>query len=109
MKKSIYSILVALLLINMSCSSQKKSIGENISVDYQIQSSYILIPVEEKAPGIKMLVETANPSNVVAEVIILNSPGRTFMGDDYSVSSRVSEAYAKAGKEFAKQIKKSNK
>ena len=62
MKKSIYSILVALLLINMSCSSQKKSIGENISVDYQIQSSYILIPVEEKAPGIKMLVETANPT-----------------------------------------------
>jgi len=62
MKKSFSSILLALLLINMSCSSQSKSSGENLSVDYQIQSSYILIPVEEKAPEIKIRVST-NPTN----------------------------------------------
>ena len=63
MKKSISTILIALLLISISCTSQKKSIGENITVDYQIQSSYLLIPVEEKAPEIKMSVSTSNPTN----------------------------------------------
>ncbi|MDD4993210.1 MAG: GH32 C-terminal domain-containing protein [Paludibacter sp.] len=62
MKKTISSILLALLLINMSCSSQSKSSGENLSVDYQIQSSYILIPVEENAPEIKIKVSTSNPT-----------------------------------------------
>ena len=60
MKKSIFSILIALLLINSSCISQKKSAGENISVDYQIQSSYLLIPVEEKAPEVKIKVSAPN-------------------------------------------------
>ncbi len=62
MKKSIISILIALLLINISCNSQKESSGENLSVDYQIQSSYILIPVEENAAEIKISVEASNPS-----------------------------------------------
>jgi len=60
MKKTIFSILIALLLINISCNTQKKLSGENISVDYQIESSYILIPVEEKAPEVKISVSAAN-------------------------------------------------
>ena len=44
----------------MGCSSQRKSSDENLSVDYQIQSSYLLIPVEEKAPEIKISVSTSN-------------------------------------------------
>jgi len=62
MKKSIISILIALLLINISCNSQKESSGENLSVEYQIQSSYILIPVEESAAELKISVEASNPS-----------------------------------------------
>lgn len=58
MKKSIFSILVALLLISISCTSQKKSSGDNIAVDYQIQSSYILLPIEEKSPEVKIQLRT---------------------------------------------------
>jgi len=60
MKKSIISILIALLLLNMSCTSQKKSSDKNLSVDYQIKSSYILIPVEENSPEIKINVLVSN-------------------------------------------------
>ena len=66
MKKTIPSILLALLLISISCSSQKKSTGENTSVDYQIQSSYILIPVEEKAPEVKIQVITTGQNELPA-------------------------------------------
>ena len=61
MKKSISSTLIALILISISCTSQKKSSGENLSVDYQIQSSYILIPIEEKAPEVKINIAATNP------------------------------------------------
>ena len=60
MKKSITSILIALLLVSISCTSQKKSTGEKITVDYQIQSTYLLIPVEENAPEIKINVSASN-------------------------------------------------
>jgi fructan beta-fructosidase len=56
MKKSISTFLIALLLISISCTSQKKSSGENLSVNYQIQSSYILIPIEEKAAEVRTTV-----------------------------------------------------
>ena len=62
MKKSISSILAALILISISCTSQKKTSGENLSVDYQIQSSYILIPIEEKAPEVKINIAATNPT-----------------------------------------------
>ena len=66
MKKSITSILIALLLISISCTSQKNSSGKNLSVDYKIQSSYLLIPVEEKAPEIKISVSASNPTHQYA-------------------------------------------
>ena len=62
MKKSISSILAALILISISCTSQKKTSGENLSVDYQIQSYYILIPIEEKAPEVKINIAATNPT-----------------------------------------------
>ena len=66
MKRSITSILIALLLISISCTSQKNSSGKNLSVDYKIQSSYLLIPVEEKAPEIKISVLASNPTHQYA-------------------------------------------
>ena len=65
MKKSIISILIALLLINISCNTQKKSSGKNISVDYQIESSFILIPVEETAPEVKINVSAPDSTTEV--------------------------------------------
>jgi fructan beta-fructosidase len=64
MKKAIPSILLALLLISISCNSQKKSTGDNLTVDYQIQSSYILIPVEENAPEVKIQIITSGQNEV---------------------------------------------
>ena len=55
------------------------------------------------------LVKTDEPDKTIAEIVITNSPGRTVSGYDYDVASRVSESYAKAGKECGKIIKKNNK
>ncbi|MCQ2208476.1 MAG: hypothetical protein MJZ02_09700 [Paludibacteraceae bacterium] len=52
------------------------------------------------------IVKKSDPSQVVAEITVLHSPGRTAMGYDYSVASRVTEAYAKAGKEVGRKINK---
>ena len=60
MKNSFSSILLAPLLTNVSCNSQKRSTGDQITVNYQIQSSYIVIPVEENAPEIKINVSASN-------------------------------------------------
>lgn len=56
-----------------------------------------------------MVVKASDPEKVLAEVTVQNSPGRTVMGYDFDVASRVSEAYAKAGKEVAKVVKKATK
>lgn len=64
MKKLIYFIITALLFI--SCTFQKNSSGKNLSVDYKIESSYLLIPIEEKAPEIKISVSASNPTHQYA-------------------------------------------
>lgn len=50
------------------------------------------------------IVETANRSNVIAELTVDNAPGRDAMGVDFDTSWRISEAYAKAGKSLSKYI-----
>ncbi len=51
------------------------------------------------------IVETADKSKVVAKATIDNSPGKSVWGNDYDTGERISEAYAKAGKELAKKVK----
>ncbi|MEO9257411.1 MAG: hypothetical protein ABI207_03455 [Crocinitomicaceae bacterium] len=51
-------------------------------------------------------VETANPSNVVAEVTITGSTGQTFGGFDFETGVRLGESYALAGKSLGKFVKK---
>jgi fructan beta-fructosidase len=60
MKKSNIFIFIALLLMNISCKSQDKSADKHLVVDYQVESSYLLIPVEEKAPEIKISLAVAD-------------------------------------------------
>jgi len=59
-----------------------------------------------KISGDATIVETADHSKVIAVVSIDKAPGRTFGGDDYDTGTRLSEAYADAGKALAKLIKK---
>jgi len=51
-------------------------------------------------------VETANHDNVLAIMTMTNVPGRDAMGNDYDTGYRISEAYAKGGKEFGAYLAK---
>ncbi len=51
------------------------------------------------------IVETANPSKVIAKLEVKNAKGRTFGGNDYASSERIAECYADAGKALGKFIK----
>jgi hypothetical protein len=52
------------------------------------------------------IVETADRSKVIAVISVSNAPGRTFGGSDYDTGSRLSEAYAVAGKRLGIFIEK---
>ncbi len=64
MKKTIYFLLAGLLMMSASCNSQKKSSGDNSSesnvITYQVNTSFILLPIEEKAPEVQMNVQVAS-------------------------------------------------
>lgn len=55
--------------------------------------------------GDATLVETANPTKVIAVISVERAPGRTFGGADYDTGTRLAESYASAGKAIAKFIK----
>jgi hypothetical protein len=52
------------------------------------------------------IVETANRSHIIAEIDVLDCPGRTVFGNDYDSGERIQEAYAMAGKGLAKYLGK---
>jgi hypothetical protein len=52
------------------------------------------------------IVESKNPSKVVAKISVVKAPGRDVMGLDYETGARLQEAYAKAGKELGAFLKK---
>lgn len=53
-----------------------------------------------------VFAETANRDNVLSVMSITKIPGRTAMGGDYDTGLRISEAYAKGGKEFGAYLVK---
>ncbi|MES1220212.1 MAG: hypothetical protein ABUT20_32220 [Bacteroidota bacterium] len=55
--------------------------------------------------GEVLIVETADKSKVVTKLSLDNAPGKVFMGNDYDTGERISEAFAKAGKELGKYLK----
>lgn len=55
------------------------------------------------------IVETANPTKIIAKISISKAPGRDVMGFDYETGARLQEAYAKAGKELGGFIRKNIK
>lgn len=52
------------------------------------------------------LVETANPTEILGEMVVNNCPGGNAMGFDYDTGGRIAEAYAKLGKEVATYLQK---
>jgi hypothetical protein len=50
------------------------------------------------------IVETADPSNLIAKIVITGAPGRDAAGYDFDTGYRIQEAYAKSGKEVGKLI-----
>jgi hypothetical protein len=50
------------------------------------------------------IVETANPSVIIAKFTVNNAPGGGAMGYDYDPGFRIQEAYAKSAKELGKLI-----
>lgn len=56
--------------------------------------------------GEAWIVDSKNPSKVVAKISILKALGRDVMGFDYETGARLQEAYAKAGKELGGYLKK---
>ena len=52
-----------------------------------------------------LVVETANKDKVALKLSLDNAPGKSFFGNDYDTGERISEAYAKAGKELGKYLK----
>jgi len=55
------------------------------------------------------VVETANPSKVIARITITKALGYQAMGMDFETGARLTEAYAKSGKELGKLIVKETK
>ena len=56
--------------------------------------------------GEALVIETANPKNVIARITIDNVPGRTGGGYDFDTGERLAEAYEKAGKSLGKYFSK---
>lgn len=55
--------------------------------------------------GEVLIVETANKDKVLARLTIEDARGKVFMGNDYDTGERISESYAKAGKELGQYLK----
>ncbi len=56
-----------------------------------------------------LIVETANPSNVLSKGVLNGVPGSQFGGYDYDSSTRIKECYAKAGKTLGGKLAKATK
>lgn len=66
------------------------------------------VGVMRKPAGVSMeiyIYETANPTEILHKLTIINSPG-TSTGNDYDAGERIKEAFAKAAKQYAKYIYK---
>jgi hypothetical protein len=55
------------------------------------------------------IVETADPSKIIAKITVTNAPGRDAGGYDFDTGYRIQEAYAKSGKEIGKMIASQSK
>ncbi|HET9055063.1 MAG TPA: hypothetical protein VFM90_12865 [Cyclobacteriaceae bacterium] len=56
-----------------------------------------------------LIVETSNRDNIIAELSVMNAPGRDAMGYDFDTGYRIQEAYSKSGKELGQLIVKQTK
>lgn len=102
-------------LFNKGISSGVKASKDNSKAQYtiNIRTDYVEpgynVGISRRPAFINItynIVETSNPSNVTAKIVMVNILGQDVMGFDYDAGFRLSEAYAKAGKELAKFLNK---
>lgn len=105
-------------LFNKYSSKINLNLGNEVAGKYKaiVKTTFIEpgfnIYVTKKPASIDMvieIVETDNPSKVIAKIVIKGSIGRTYGFSDFDTGIRISEAYALAGKKLAafmsKQLK----
>lgn len=64
------------------------------------------VGVMRKSALINMRIDFFTEGNKIGEMTVLKSPGSGAMGYDFDAGLRISEAYAKAGKEVGKYLSK---
>lgn len=94
----------------------KAAVGSNAKYTLKVKTTWIypgwfagVMNQPSKVSTLLQFVETANPSNVLAEIDSQNAPGDNFVGLPNN-NDRIAEAYAKTSKELvqfiAKKLKK---
>ena len=103
-------------LVNIVLSKEKKDIsfqeGLNTKYTLLVETIWIfpgwdvsIMKQPAKVTTIMRFVETANKSNVLAEISSENAPGDQW-GSNFSNESRIGEGFAKTGKSLAKMLLK---
>ena len=105
-------------LFNKYSSKINLNLGNEVQGKYKaiVRTTFIEpgfnIVIKKKPASADMvidIVETANPSKVIAKIVIKGSLGRTYGFSDLDTGLRISECYALAGKKLAafmsKQLK----
>lgn len=65
-----------------------------------------IIRKNARIDGEVLIVESADPSKVIAKLQVVNAPGQAATGLDWDTGLRIQEAYAKSGKEVGRLIAK---
>lgn len=91
--------------VDVFVGNEKKGAKYTIIVQTVFTEPGFNIYVSKKPAQINVvikIVETENRDNVVCEIVSKNNLGRTYGMGDYDTGLRISEAYAKCGKELGK-------
>lgn len=65
MKETLQFLLILLLVFSTSCHSQQND-KSKATVEFNIETSYLLIPIEESAPDVKMNIHYSDDKNAEA-------------------------------------------
>ncbi|MBR5957326.1 MAG: hypothetical protein IKZ99_03085 [Salinivirgaceae bacterium] len=88
------------------CKDEKQKYDIQVNTDFFEPGFNVGVMRQDAFINVTIKIIETSSNSEVATVQILKAPGTTFWGDDFSVASRVGEAYAKAGKVFGARVKK---
>ncbi|MBO7593938.1 MAG: hypothetical protein J6T12_03125 [Salinivirgaceae bacterium] len=108
-KKNVYPIRFCELFSKYSdiiCKDEVQAYNIVVNTDFFEPGFNVGVMRQDAFINVTIRIIETSSNSEVATVQILKAPGTTFWGDDFSVASRVGEAYAKAGKVFGARVKK---